>query len=502
METTLRMTATTLTSALIASFRSAADRILISDGSRSLTGSELCAAMDEMAERLLALGVSPGDRVVVQAPKSLDLVLLYLGCLRLGAVYVPLNDSYRPDEISYFLGDAEPALFICSPEAGATLSGTDSVPNSVALHTLGAEQQGSFLATPAPVTKSLQDITPAPDDLAAIVYTSGTTGRSKGAMLTQANLLANARDLSQVWGINSSDVLLHALPLFHIHGLFVALHPLLLAGGRINMMPAFQAGSVIRAMAASTLFMGVPTYYTRLLADPRLSHAATAKIRLFISGSAPLTPATFSAFAERTGHYILERYGMTECGIICSNPLDGPRQAGAVGYPLPGYDVRIADGAQTGVLEVKGESLFTGYWRQPEKTKEEFRDDDYFITGDIAAIDTDGVVKIVGRDKDMIISGGLNIYPVEIEMLIEAMPEIGDVAVVGVPHPDFGEAVLAIICPVHDAVIDGAAIIERLRPHLAAFKLPKAIEVAETLPRNAMGKVQKAELRRIHAGRF
>lgn len=496
------MTASTLTSALVSSFKSAGGQVLISDGSRSLTGLEVCAAMDGMAGRLMTLGVVPGDRVAVQAPKSLDLVLLYLGCLRLGAVYVPLNDTYRADEISYFLGDAEPALFICSPEAGATLIGTDIVPRSVALHTLGADGEGSFLAAQAPVARSLPQITPVPGDLAAIVYTSGTTGRSKGAMLSQANLLANARDLGQIWGIASTDVLLHALPLFHIHGLFIALHPLLLAGGRINLLSGFEAGAVIDAMPTSTLFMGVPTHYTRLLADPDLSRAATANVRLFISGSAPLTPATFDRFAERTGHYILERYGMTECGIICSNRLDGPRHAGTVGYALPGYDVRIADGAQTGVLEVKGESLFTGYWRQPEKTKEEFRDDGYFITGDIATIEPDGLVRIVGRDKDMIISGGLNIYPIEIETLIEAMPEISDVAVVGVPHPDFGEAVLAIICPVKGAIIESATIVDRLRPHLAAFKLPKAIEVADALPRNAMGKVQKSELRRIHADRF
>jgi malonyl-CoA/methylmalonyl-CoA synthetase len=495
------MTDNSLTASLATAFDHAANRVLIAQGERALSGAQLRQAMDDVAARLMRLGVAPGDRVAVQAPKSIDLVLLYLGCLRLGAVYLPLNDAYRPDEIGYFLGDAEPALFICAPDAVAGLQQSGCLPNALCLHTLGPDGEGSW-QTVEPSLTDLPPVPASPDALAAIVYTSGTTGRSKGAMISQGNLLANACDLASVWGITADDTLLHALPLYHIHGLFVALHPLLLAGARIELLPAFDPRLVLERLGGATIFMGVPTYYTRLLAMPELSRDTTQHVRLFVSGSAPLTPATFAAFGERTGRSILERYGMTECGIICSNPLDGPRLPGAVGQPLPGYSVRIADKAETGVLEVKGPSLFSGYWRMPEKTREEFRDDGYFITGDIATIDADGVVRIVGRDKDMIISGGLNIYPVEIETLIEAMDEIGDVAVVGVPHPDFGEAVLAVVCLKPGRLLDADLIVDRLRGHLAGYKLPKAVAFAPALPRNAMGKVQKAELRRVHAERF
>ena len=495
------MTIDSLSASLISSFESAAGRVLISEGERELTGTDLRKSMDDEARRLMALGVAPGDRVAVQASKSLDLVLLYLGCLRLGAVYLPLNDAYRSEEIKYFLNDAEPKLFICTPDAAAALISSGCIPDTVSVQTLGLFGEGSW-----PVAERSDDTLPpapaSPDDLAAIVYTSGTTGRSKGAMLSQHSLLANARDLAAVWGITAEDRLLHALPLFHIHGLFIAIHPLLLAGARIDLLPEFDPDTVLARLNTATLFMGVPTYYTRLLARAGLSREATSHVRLFISGSAPLTPATFQTFAERTGHKILERYGMTECGIICSNLLDGPRLPGAVGQPLAGYRIRIADNAQTGVLEVKGASLFSGYWRMPEKTREEFRDDGYFITGDLARIDTNGVVQIVGRDKDMIISGGLNIYPVEIETLVDTMAEVSEVAVVGVPHSDFGAAVLAIVCLQPDEMIEGGEIIDRLRQHVAGYKLPKAVEFAHALPRNAMGKVQKAELRRIYASRF
>lgn len=495
------MTENTLTGSLAVAFDQAADRVLIAQGDRTLTGAQLRQAMDAIAGRLMSLGVAPGDRVAVQAPKSIDLVLLYLGCLRLGAVYLPLNDAYRPDEIGYFLADAEPALFICAPDAADGLHQSGCLPGTVTLRTLGADGAGTWQAV-EPSQAGLPPLPASPDDLAAIVYTSGTTGRSKGAMISQGNLLANARDLAAVWGITADDTLLHALPLYHIHGLFVALHPLLLAGARIDLMPSFDPDAVLARLATTTVFMGVPTYYTRLLATQGLDRDTARHVRLFVSGSAPLTPATFQAFAERTGRSILERYGMTECGIICSNPLDGPRIAGAVGHPLPGYHVRIADNAETGVLEVKGASLFSGYWQMPEKTREEFRDDGYFSTGDIATIDVGGVVRIVGRDKDMIISGGLNIYPVEIETLIERMDEIAEVAVIGVPHADFGEAVVAVACLKTGISIEPELIVERLRPQLAGFKLPKGIEFVPALPRNAMGKVQKAELRRLHADRF
>jgi len=495
------MTDTSLSASLATAFEDAADRVLIAQGERTLTGAQLRQAMDDIAARLIALDVAPGDRVAVQAPKSIDLLLLYLGCLRLGAIYLPLNDAYRPDEIDYFLSDAQPKLFICAPDAAAGLAQSGRPSDAIRLQTLGPEGEGSWQSV-EPSESRLPPIPAARGDLAAIVYTSGTTGRSKGAMISQGNLLANARDLADVWGITAEDTLLHALPLYHIHGLFVALHPLLLAGARIELMPAFDPKTVLRRFGTATIFMGVPTYYSRLLAVPGLTRDAVRHVRLFVSGSAPLTPATFAAFSARTGHSILERYGMTECGIICSNPLDGPRLSGAVGQPLPGYRVRIAGGAETGVLGVKGPSLFEGYWQMPEKTREEFREDGYFITGDIATIDAAGIVRIVGRDKDMIISGGLNIYPVEIETLIEAMDEVSEVAVIGVPHADFGEAVLAVVCPKPDSMLDGAIITERLRVQLAGYKLPKTVVFASALPRNAMGKVQKADLRRIHAERF
>ncbi|KAB7643872.1 AMP-binding protein [Polymorphobacter fuscus] len=484
---------------LDASLRGNADRTLLTFGDAALTGAELVDAVARRAAVLVAAGVAPGDRVMVQAEKSLELVLLYLATLRIGGVYVPLNTGYRAAEIAYFIGDAAPRLLVCDPADAAAHGAQVSAAGGI-LMTLDGGGRGSFAdavtADRAPAAARNAD------DLAAIVYTSGTTGRSKGAMITHGNLLANAHALIATWQITDDDTLLHALPLYHIHGLFIALNTLLLAGGRVDMLAGFDVDRVLGRLGTATLFMGVPTYYTRLLADPRLTPALAAPVRLFICGSAPLTPQIFETFEARTGHAIVERYGMSECGIICSNPVDGPRIAGSVGRPLPGTDVRIADGADTGVLEVRGPSVFAGYWRQPEKTAAEFRDDGFFTTGDIATIDADGSVRIVGREKDMIICGGLNVYPKEIEERIDALPGVAEAAVIGVPHPDFGEAVCAVVRPTGDIPLAPDAIVAALRGDLAGFKLPKAVFIVDELPRNAMAKVQKAVLRARYAGHF
>lgn len=472
-------------------------RSVISDEKRSMSGVQLLEGAERWASGLASLGVKAGDRVAVQAEKSLEIVQLYLATLRIGAVYLPLNDGYRPSEIEYFLSDAEPALFVCSPDNASNYADMN-----VTIATLDGAGGGSLADTVAGQNPRVSLSHVGGNDLAAIIYTSGTTGRSKGAMITHANLLSNANALIATWGVSGQDVLVHALPLFHIHGLFVALNVLLLAGGEIRLLPAFDSRQVVRKLPGATMFMGVPTYYTRLLDDRGLNRTTAGDMRLFICGSAPLTPATFDAFAEKTGHRILERYGMSECGIICSNPLVGARQPGAVGRPLDGVTVRIADGKDIGVLEVTGSNVFAGYWRQPEKTRAEFRDDGFFVTGDIASIDEDGVVRIVGRDKDMIIAGGLNVYPKEIETLVDLLPGVGESAVIGLPHPDFGEAVAAVIRPVPSSNLDGDKIIEALRPQLAGFKLPKAVFVVDELPRNAMGKVQKGQLRATYAGWF
>ncbi|GGE11070.1 malonyl-CoA synthase [Polymorphobacter glacialis] len=478
------------------------DRIVLTMSGQSLTGAALLQATARRAAALIAMGVGPGGRVVVQAEKSLELVLLYLAVLRIGAVYVPLNTSYRPAEIAYFIDDAQPRLFVCDP-ADIAVHAPLAARTGTAIHGLDRDGSGSFADAIPADTPASPAIPRMAHNLAAIVYTSGTTGRSKGAMISHGNLHANAQALIATWQITADDVLLHALPLFHIHGLFIALNTTLLAGGRTDMLPTFEASQVIDKLGGATLFMGVPTYYTRLLADPRLTPAIAAPIRLFICGSAPLTPQTFDAFQARTGDTIVERYGMSECGIICSNPVDGPRIAGSVGPPLPGVEVRIADNASKGVLEVRGDSVFSGYWRQPEKTAAEFRADGFFSTGDLATIDSGGIVRIVGREKDMIICGGLNVYPKEIEELIDAMPGVAEAAVIGLPHPDFGEAVCAVVrLDPAEPRPTPATIITALKLDLAGFKVPKAIFIVDELPRNAMAKVQKAALRARYANHF
>ena len=474
----------------------------IEGGDVRLRYGALNARVAALAGALREAGVKPGDRVAVQVEKSITAALLYLATLKAGAVFVPLNSSYTSTVVGFFLADATPALLVCDPaRAGELAVPAADVPRML---TLGADETGTLVdaaarATPAPT------VVCRPHDLAALCYTSGTTGRSKGAMLSHANLASNARTLIDIWYWQPDDVLIHALPIFHVHGLFVALHCALLTATPMRWHNRFDAPAVLADCAQASVLMGVPTFYTRLLALDALDARACAQMRLFISGSAPLLAATHEAFARRTGHRILERYGMTECGMICSNPYDGARVAGTVGYALPGVEVRLraADGApvpdgEAGVVEVRGPNVFAGYWGKPETTSAAFRAGGWFITGDIGQLEGDGRLTIVGRASDLIISGGYNVYPREIELLIDAVPGVRESAVIGVPHPDFGEAVVAVVT----GTVEEATIRAAITPALARFKQPKAILLVAELPRNAMGKVEKARLRRDHAGLF
>ena len=447
------------------------------------------------ANFLIGLGLKAGDRVAVQAEKSPQAVFVYLACLRAGLCYLPLNNAYQQGEIRYFLGDAEPAVAICSPqnlEWFSALCKDAKVP-----HTFTLDQNGTGSFADAARSSSTEFVTANSNanDLAVIIYTSGTTGRSKGAMVTHGNLTSNAQVLCDAWRIASSDTLIHALPIFHIHGLFVALGTILMSGAKLIFQRKFDATAVLAALPHATMLMGVPTFYTRLLAEPGFTHEACKTMRLFVSGSAPLLLDTFNEFRARTGHTILERYGMSEAGMICSNPFEGERRGGTVGRPLPGVALRI-DGGDTGGIEIKGANVFSGYWRMPEKTQEEFTADGYFKTGDIGSIDKDGYVSIVGRAKDLIISGGFNVYPKEIELVIDAMPGIAESAVIGLPHADFGEAVTAVIVrSIDGATLSEADVIARVKIELANFKVPKRVHFVDELPRNTMGKVQKNILR-------
>jgi len=444
---------------------------LLADG-RAISYGELEQGAAHVAGRLVAEGVSPGDRIAMQAEKTPESVMIYLGVMKAGAVFLPLNGAYTESEVAYFVRDAEPrALIKNAPEYVAASK--------------------SF--------EPLQSARPRrPDDLASIIYTSGTTGRSKGAMLSYGNLTDNAVALHKAWGFTPDDVLLHALPIFHVHGLFVAMHCAFLSGCPMVWLPKFSDAEVLAGLKRSTVMMGVPTFYTRLLANPAFTREAAQAVRLFISGSAPLLSTTFAEFEARTGQRILERYGMSEAVIITSNPLAGERIAGSVGYPLPGVDLRIGGGDETGVIEIRGPSVFSGYWRMPEKTREEFTADGYFITGDVGRQDADGRVWISGRAKDLIISGGYNVYPKEIELVLDEMPGVIESAVIGLPHPDFGEGVAAIVIGAGDE----AVMIAACREKLAAFKTPKRIVFVDELPRNAMGKVQKNVLREMYQGMF
>ncbi|MEM7021114.1 MAG: malonyl-CoA synthase [Pseudomonadota bacterium] len=460
-----------------------------------------------VGHRLRSLGVDKGDRVAVQVEKSPAAVFLYLACLRIGAVYLPLNTGYTLRELDYFFGDAEPRVIVCDPSKAGEVGNLEGA-RSAAVVTLDAQGRGSLMDFD-PTTGGLEPVVCAPDDLAALLYTSGTTGRSKGAMLTHRNLESNAAALCETWGFTDADVLLHVLPIYHTHGLFVAINTVLLAGARMIFQPRFDPDVVIPALSRSTVMMGVPTYYTRLLGREDFTADASRSMRLFISGSAPLLEETFNAFEKRTGHRILERYGMTETGMNTSNPLHGERRPSTVGAPLPGVEVRVADdrgnplaAGEVGVLEVRGPNVFSGYWRMPEKTAEEFRDDGFFITGDISTISEDGYVSIVGRAKDLVISGGLNVYPKEVESLIDGLPGVVESAVIGLPHPDFGEAVAAVVVRHPNATITEVDIAIAARTDLAGFKVPKLVVFVEELPRNSMGKVQKNVLRTEHGGHF
>ncbi len=468
---------------------------------------DLEAESARLARFLTDLGVAPGDRVVVQVEKSPQALFFYLACLRAGCIYVPLNPAYRQAEIEYFLDDAEPRLVLCAPSLHETMLPASTPRGIRHVLTLDARGQGTLMdaAADAPAAYAIHPA--AKDDTAVILYTSGTTGRSKGAMLTHGNLVANGLALHKAWGWRAGDVLLHALPIFHIHGLFVACHGALLNGSKMIFLPKFDAAEVARRLPRATVFMGVPTYYTRLLAERAFGKEQCRNMRLFTCGSAPLLPQTFHEFEQRTGHTILERYGMTETGMNTSNPLDGPRKPGTVGTPLPGVSLRIVDdkdadvsAGEVGQLLVKGENVFKGYWRLLRKTAEEFTADGYFRTGDLARRDADGYVAIVGRAKDLIISGGLNIYPKEIESYLDKIDGVLESAVIGVPHPDFGEAVVAIVVRKPEgADLTEADVIAALKERIAGFKVPKRVCFVAELPRNTMGKVQKNLLREHYA---
>ncbi len=472
----------------------------------ALTYGALVERSARAANALRALGVEPGDRVAAQVDKSTDAIVVALACLRAGAALLPLNTAYTAAELGYFLGDAEPALTLCRPEQ---LSSTRELASRLGLElveSLGVARDGTFAEWIAAAPSEFDTVPRAPGDLAAILYTSGTTGRSKGAMITHENLASNALALIDIWRFTSADRLIHALPVFHTHGLFVAVNVALLSGATMIFQNRFDPDAVIAAMPRATSLMGVPTFYTRLLDHPGLTREACANMSLFVSGSAPLLAETHAAWRERTGFSILERYGMTETNMITSNPYEGERRAGTVGFPLPGVSVRICEPesdapvarGEIGVIEVKGPNVFRGYWRMPEKTAQEFRPDGFFITGDLARLDADGYIHIVGRAKDMVISGGFNVYPKEVEDAIDAIDGVLESAVIGVPHPDFGEGVTAVVVPRPGAELTEAAILSTLGGRLAKFKAPKRVFLAESLPRNAMGKVQKAALRETY----
>jgi malonyl-CoA/methylmalonyl-CoA synthetase len=470
---------------------------------RSVTYGELESTAGRYARLLQSCGVVKGDRVAVQVDKSVEALCLYLATLRAGAVYLPLNTAYTRAEVDYFLGDARPRVLVCQPESRDTLAPAAAEAGVADVPTLGSLGEGTLPERAAGLDPEVPPVAAEPDDLAAILYTSGTTGRSKGAMLTHANLASNALTLVDAWGFGDADVLLHVLPVYHVHGLFVATHCAWLSGARMLFLPRFDADRVVDLLPRATAMMGVPTHYTRLLAHPGLDRERCRTMRLFISGSAPLLAETHREFQARTGLAILERYGMTETSMNTSNPLEGDRIPGTVGPPLPGVEVRAADDAgrilppgEIGTLEVRGPNVFKGYWQMPEKTAAEFREDGFFVTGDLGLIDERGYVTIVGRGKDLIISGGLNVYPKEVESAVDQLEGVAESAVIGVPHEDFGEAVVAVVVPRPGGPApDEAAVIGGLRSRLAAFKTPKRVVFVDELPRNTMGKVQKAALR-------
>lgn len=455
-----------------------------------------------IANYLVSLGAQPGDRVTVQVDKSPAVLWLYLACLRAGLVYHPLNTAYQASELEYFLGNAQPRIVVCASES---LSLFDSLPGTASVEhvlSLDGDGSGSLVNGAKDCASDFETVQRGPDDLAALLYSSGTTGRPKGIMLSHRNLADNGKVLVESWGFSSRDRLLHVLPIFHVHGLFVAISCVLLSGSSMRWLEKFDAPQVMGLLPECTVMMGVPTYYTRLLTEDRFAADLCTNMRLFISGSAPLLAETFDEFKSRTGHAIIERYGMTETNMNTSNPLHGERRGGTVGPPLPGVEVRVVDAdgtilspGETGDLQVRGPNVFQGYWRMPEKTREDFTEDGFFDTGDKACISEDGYVSIVGRAKDMVITGGLNVYPKEIEQLLDDLDGVVESAVIGVPHADFGEAVVAVIVAAPDAVLDAQSIMDFCKAQVANFKVPKEVFLVEELPRNAMGKVQKNLLR-------
>ena len=470
---------------------------------RAYSYGQMLETTARLARRLADLGVRPGDRVAAQVDKSPEALLLYLATLRAGGVYLPLNTAYTEAELDYFLGDAEPALFVCRPEDHDRAGTLTTRHAGTRVATLGREHDGSLLEGLEREPAEQEPVAREPDDLAAILYTSGTTGRSKGAMLSHRNLSSNAEVLAEAWRFEPGDRLLHALPIFHTHGLFVACNVVLMVGASLRFLSRFDVAEVLRQLPDCTTMMGVPTFYGRLLKEPAFDADTVRHIRLFTSGSAPLTAETHQAFRERTGHAILERYGMTETNMNTSNPYDGERRPGTVGFPLPGVDLRITDresGAElaqgeVGMIEVRGPNVFQGYWRMPEKTRSEFRADGFFITGDLGRVDEQGYVHIVGRDKDLVISGGYNVYPKEIEQLLDELPGVQESAVIGLPHPDFGEGVTAVVVPREGRAPGEDELLQALSGQLARYKQPKRVFFVESLPRNVMGKVQKNVLR-------
>ncbi len=468
----------------------------------------------QYAQALISLGVTPGDRVAVQVHKSIEVVKLYLGTIIAGGVFLPLNTAYTPTEIKYFLSDATPTVFVCDPKCVSQLTEIAQQCAVKSVQTMDVQGMGTVfnLANAQSNTKyantkyanTMRAVTRGKDDLGAILYTSGTTGRSKGAMLTHENLASNAIVLQQYWRFSRDDILIHALPIFHVHGLFVALNVILMAGASLRYMAKFNADSIMDAMPISTALMGVPTFYTRLLQQDRLCPEITQNMRVFISGSAPMLSETHTQWQQKTGHSIIERYGMTETGMNTSNPYDAERRAGTVGFALPGVEIRITDPKQDGVkvplnkvgmLEVRGKNVFRGYWQMPEKTKQELRENGFFITGDLATRDAQGYISIVGRNKDLIISGGYNIYPKEVETIIDNVSGVMESAVIGVPHADFGEAVVAVVAVPPSHTVTERSIYDTVQQSLAKFKHPKKIYFINSLPRNTMGKVQKKVLR-------
>ncbi|MGU3668843.1 malonate--CoA ligase [Methylobacterium sp. A49B] len=494
--------------------RDPAKTVIETPDGRRYAYADLIARSGAYAAALQAAGVQPGDRVAVQVEKSPEVIFLYLGAVRAGAVFLPLNTAYTPAEIGYFLGDAEPTVFVCDPGRRDALAEVAAKVRQI--WTLDGSGGGSAAEAAnraadrvGEAGAAFADVPRGPEDLAAILYTSGTTGRSKGAMLTHDNLASNARTLVEYWRFTADDVLIHALPVFHTHGLFVATNTVLASGGSMLFLPRLDPKLILSLMPRATVMMGVPTFYTRLLKEPGLTPEAARGMRLFVSGSAPLLAETHREWQARTGHAILERYGMTETNMSTSNPYDGDRVAGTVGFPLPGVSLRVVDpegGAMlgpdaVGMIEVKGPNVFQGYWRMAEKTAAEFRADGFFITGDLGKVDARGYVHIVGRGKDLIISGGFNVYPKEVETEIDALPGVVESAVIGLAHPDFGEAVTAVVvggpgCP------DEAGVQAALEGRLARFKCPKRVLFVDELPRNTMGKVQKNLLREAHAGLY